>query len=58
MRPGKLLLFPVVLLFSLLSSCQAAPDLEQGLKPYGSYHGEDLDHISLSNGNLFFLGNR
>src|SRR5215831_5521139 len=31
---------------------QNDPNLEQGLKPYGSYHGGDLDSISLTSGNL------
>jgi hypothetical protein len=26
--------------------------LEQGIKPYGSYHGGDIDSISMVNGNL------
>jgi RHS repeat-associated protein len=33
---------------------QVSSDLEQGLKPYGAYHGGSLDNVSLSNGNLFF----
>jgi RHS repeat-associated protein len=57
MRSGKLLLSLSTLLFSLFCHGQVAPDLEQGMKPYGSYHGGDLDHISLSNGNLFFQTN-
>src|SRR5262249_43711329 len=32
---------------------QASPDVEQGIKPYGSYHGGAIDTVSLSNGNLF-----
>ncbi|HKD79237.1 MAG TPA: hypothetical protein VKH81_06050, partial [Candidatus Angelobacter sp.] len=38
----------------LTSSGQSTPDVEQGMKPYGSYHGGSLDHVSLTNGNLFF----
>jgi RHS repeat-associated protein len=51
---------PIVCLALLFSAgsvslqAQAAPDLEQGLKPYGSYQGGNLDSVSLSNGNLFF----
>jgi RHS repeat-associated protein len=33
-------------------SAQAAPDVEQGMKPYGSYHGGAIDSVSLTNGNL------
>jgi hypothetical protein len=54
MRASKALLFPMILFFGLSSFSQVNADLEQGMKPYGSYHGGDLDHISLSNGNLFF----
>lgn len=31
---------------------QNDPSLDTGLKPYGSYHGGDLDSVSLTNGNL------
>jgi hypothetical protein len=31
---------------------QTDPTLEVGFKPYGSYHGGDLDSVSLTNGNL------
>ncbi len=31
---------------------QATPDVEQGMKPYGSYHGGAIDQVSLTNGNL------
>ena len=31
---------------------QASPDVEQGTKPYGSYHGGAIDQVSLTNGNL------
>jgi RHS repeat-associated protein len=27
-------------------------DLEQGLKPYGAYHGGDIDAVNMANGNL------
>jgi RHS repeat-associated protein len=40
------LLAPVV-------SAQVDPNVEQGLKPYGSYHGGEIDKINLANGNLF-----
>jgi hypothetical protein len=44
----------LILAGSLAVMAQTSPDLEQGIKSYGSYHGGSLDHISLSNGNLFF----
>jgi len=31
---------------------QNPPNLESGLHPYGSYHGGDLDTVSLASGNL------
>jgi RHS repeat-associated protein len=33
-------------------SAQSDPDFETGLKPFGSYHGGDIDVINLSNGSL------
>jgi RHS repeat-associated protein len=55
MKAGKLVgLIVLVLLGTLNLFAQATPDLEEGMRLYGSYHGGDLDHISLSNGNLFF----
>src|SRR5262249_2453369 len=58
-RPSFLSLFQSILLIVLFTTClqpqaQTSPDIEQGMKPYGSYHGGDLDHVSLTNGNLFF----
>jgi RHS repeat-associated protein len=56
-RKPKLLLL-LVLLAALAGSvkllAQAAPDVEQGMKPYGSYHGGTLDQVGLTNGNLIF----
>ena len=31
---------------------QQVADLEQGYKPYGSYHGGNIDQVSMTNGNL------
>src|SRR5690242_20363671 len=31
---------------------QDIPEFETGLKPYGTYHGGDIDNVSLTNGNL------
>src|SRR5262249_21010523 len=55
-RKLEVWLLPAFITVTLASSlsAQAAPDVEQGMKPYGSYHGGDLDSISMSNGNLFF----
>ncbi|HET9184487.1 MAG TPA: RHS repeat-associated core domain-containing protein [Candidatus Angelobacter sp.] len=36
---------------------QSSPDVEQGMKAFGSYSGGAIDHISLSNGNAFVQGN-
>ena len=33
-------------------AAQTSPNLEQGLKPYGSYQGGNIDTVNLSNGNL------
>ena len=44
----------VVLLSASFVVAQVEPNLEQGMKPYGSYHGGDIDVVSLSNGNLTF----
>src|SRR5215467_10376869 len=54
MRSGRVLFFSAIILFSVFALAQVSPDLDQGMKPYGSYHGGNLDHISMSNGNLFF----
>jgi hypothetical protein len=54
MKSGRLLFIStVIFLISISAPAQISPDLEQGMRPYGSYHGGDLDHISMSNGNLF-----
>ncbi|HET9182944.1 MAG TPA: RHS repeat-associated core domain-containing protein [Candidatus Angelobacter sp.] len=36
---------------------QSSPDLEQGMKAFGSYSGGGIDHVSLSNGNVFVQAN-
>ncbi|MHB8652643.1 MAG: hypothetical protein ACYDA9_02060 [Terriglobia bacterium] len=33
-------------------TAQDAPEFEIGLKPYGTFHGGDIDSVSLTNGNL------
>ena len=40
----------LVVLCAVFASGQAAN--EQGIKPYGSFHGGDLDQVNLSNGHL------
>src|SRR5581483_9756431 len=46
------LLVGMILAVTLASVGQTAPDMEQGMHPYGSYQGGDVDSVSLSNGNL------
>jgi RHS repeat-associated protein len=46
------LLISLVFLNLLAASAQDLSGLEQGLKPYGSYRGGDIDSISTVNGNL------
>jgi len=45
------LLFSVLLL-PAITQAQNNPNEEQGLKPYDSWHGGDLDSVSLTNGGL------
>jgi len=47
------LVFAVIFVAAPASQAQVSPNLEQGIKPYGSYHGGDIDSVSLLNGNLF-----
>ncbi len=42
----------LLLLSTTVVLAQENANLEQGLKPFGAYHGGDLDTVSLSNGNL------
>lgn len=60
MRAARLL-FVFSVLFLTAATCvppalgQSAPltpDLEEGMKPYGSFHGGDIDQVSLSSGKL------
>jgi len=46
---GMLFLF---LLKVPAANAQDLAGLEQGIKPYGSYHGGDIDSISMVNGSL------
>src|SRR5438067_2264321 len=45
------------MLLSILFSCvfvmaQENPNLEDGMKPFGTFHGGDIDSISMTNGGL------
>jgi hypothetical protein len=44
--------FFAIILFSIVAVGQQNPNLDSGLNPYGSYHGGDVDSVSLINGNL------
>src|SRR5437016_14328101 len=48
----------LLVLFITASSClgQQQPDLERGLKPYGSFQFGNIDVVNLSNANLTVLG--
>ena len=48
----SLLLLSFFLLSASLAYTQDLSGLEQGIKPYGSYHGGDIDSISMVNGDL------
>jgi len=53
MRSAKLwLLLGVVLAGSFPALGQTNVNEEQGMKPYDSFHGGDLDSISMTNGGL------
>src|SRR5258707_2746932 len=53
MKPVRLLqLFVIIFAFSKLLLAQAAPNLENGFKNYGSYDGSHLDTVNVMNGNL------
>ena len=52
MKLAKLLCISAfVCVFSNLIVAQAAPNLENGWKPYGSYEGSHLDTVNVMNGN-------
>src|SRR6202020_1909284 len=42
----------VILGISTFALGQSEPNLETGFKPYGSYHGTDVDTVSIMNGNV------
>lgn len=47
-----LLLVGVILMCSFIALAQNNPNEEQGLKPYDTWHGGDLDSTSVTNGGL------
>lgn len=48
----RLVLLGYLLMFPILALAQTTPDVEQGMKPYGSFSGGSIDSVSLTNGNL------
>jgi RHS repeat-associated protein len=53
MKPSKLVvLIAVIIVGSISLWGQVDPNVEQGMKPYGSFEGSDIDSVSLTNGNL------
>jgi YD repeat-containing protein len=45
-------IFACILFTSQSAVAQTSPDVEQGIKPYGAYHGGDFDSVSLATGRL------
>ncbi len=52
----RALLFSFAFTMTLLAAAQENPNLEKGLKRYGSYEGGNIDTAGLSNGNLMVHG--
>ncbi len=55
MRTARLILsalLPIAAIFAPSAFGQTTPDLEEGMKPYGDFHGGDIDQVSLSSGKL------
>ena len=51
----KVVVLPLLLAavsFPTLTLAQSEPNLEVGFKPYGSYHGSEMDTVGLMAGNL------
>lgn len=51
-RRAQLLLIASTFTFTTAVLAQDLPDVAQGLQPYASYHGGELDNVSLVNGGL------
>src|SRR5437016_3339925 len=49
---GLLCLALLITVGSAGAFAQSEPNLEIGFKPYGSYHGNEVDTLGLMNGNL------
>lgn len=47
-----ILILGVVVLAPLSTPAQQDPPFELGLKPFGSYHGGNIDNINVMNGQL------
>lgn len=49
-----LLVSTLLILFANVKSLRAQddPNFETGFKPFGAYHGGNIDHINLTNGGL------
>jgi RHS repeat-associated protein len=55
MKSAKLaVIFAVILMTSCLLLAQSTPNVENGFKSFGSYHGGELDTVNLQTGNLMF----
>ncbi len=56
MKPSKLLLvvMAIVLSGSVLAVAQSNVNEEKGMKPYDSWHGGDLDSVSMTNGGVVY----
>src|SRR5258708_6667177 len=52
MKLTKLVTLAIILAGSISVFAQSNVNEEQGLKPYDSWHGGDLDSVSLTNGGL------
>src|SRR5581483_11178118 len=48
----KLHLLLIIIALSVWARSQENPNIEQGLKPYGSFQGGNIDSVDLTNGNL------
>lgn len=49
---SRMLVFALALLSCSSVFAQNNPNVDQGMKPYDSWHGGDLDSVSLTNGGL------
>src|SRR5258708_8046376 len=52
MKLTKLVILAIILAGSFSAVAQTNVNEEQGMKPYDSWHGGDLDSVSLTNGGL------